>query len=116
MIQNVQKPYEFLVRWTDGVISGAHVGFVEQLIDDGKVLSQTPLPVQPVSLAGETGFPLATVLGQLQIDALAAMEAAKESEAKAKTAEADAKAMLSSVQDALLKANQRIAELEAQPA
>jgi len=93
MIERVQKPYEFLVRWTDGTVSGAHIGFVEQLIDNGKVLSQTPLPVQPVSLAGGAGFPLETVLSQLHISALAAVE---------------------ETQTELVAAKARIAELEKQ--
>lgn len=88
MIERVQKPYEFLVRWTDGVVSGAHIGFVEQLIDNGQVLSQTPLPVQAVSLSGQAGFPLDTVLGQLHIDALAALETANKRIAELEAANA----------------------------
>lgn len=63
-----RTPYEFLVRWDEnGTIKGSHVGWLDTVLKDGVVLTQTPTNVEAVGV-GE--FPLADVLSQLQIDAL----------------------------------------------
>lgn len=69
-------PYELLFRWNDGALAGAHVQFVETIRKDGAVISQQVGHAQPISMAGEAGFPLADVLSTVQADALAAKDAA----------------------------------------
>lgn len=87
-ITKSKTPNEFLVRWSDsGVIQGAHIVFRESVIEDGEELSSKMLPAQPVSLAGEAGFPLADVLNILQADALATIDA---KDAEIATLKADA--------------------------
>lgn len=84
-ITKTQTPYEFLVRWKDGKIAGAHVKFLEKVIDDdGSVLSEKEGNALPVSLAGEAGYPLADVLNFAQTTALATAESATADAAKAK--------------------------------
>ena len=96
-ITKSKTPNEFLVRWSDaGVIQGAHIVFREAITEDGAELSSKMLPAQPVSLAGEAGFPLADVLDILQSDALGTIDAKDAEIAKLKAdhekAIADAKA------------------------
>lgn len=67
-------PYELLFRWNDGALAGAHIQFVETIRKDGSVISQQVGHAQPVSMAGETGFPLADVLSTVQADAVAARD------------------------------------------
>jgi len=73
MIETVKRPYEFLVRWREGLISGAHVGFEVTTLEDGKVLSTTPLAVIPVNVGQGVGFPLADILAQIQVDAIVSL-------------------------------------------
>ena len=72
-----KTPYELLVRWRDGIISGAHVGFITTLRRDGVLIMETPENVQPVAIGSTAGFPLSDILSQVQIDAIIAMEAAR---------------------------------------
>jgi hypothetical protein len=74
-MQTVSRPYEFLVRWgLDGKLSGAHI-IHRYVIEDGGVLRDGGVtPARPVATAGEVGFPLADILQQLQIDALAKID------------------------------------------
>lgn len=76
MIETVKRPYELLVRWREGKISGAHVGFELTATEGGKVLSTTPLAVMAVDVGQGLGFPLADILGQVHIDAVVQMDAA----------------------------------------
>ena len=70
------KPYEFLVRWNaSGTLAGAHVSFRTITTKDGVVIADDPDAVQTVSVGGSAGFPLATILSQLQIDALTHVDA-----------------------------------------
>lgn len=69
-------PYELLFRWNDGALAGAHIQFVETIRKDGAVISQQVGHAQPVSMAGEAGFPLADVLSTVQADAVAARDSA----------------------------------------
>ena len=69
-------PYELLFRWNDGALAGAHIQFVETIRKDGVVISQQVGHAQPVSMSGETGFPLADVLSTVQADAVAARDSA----------------------------------------
>lgn len=111
MIETVKRPYEFLVRWRDGVISGAHVGFEVTTTENGQVLSTTPLPVVAV---GDGGFPLADILGQIQIDALKDREAAKAAQAVADANAATAQAEAKAKADECTVHEQTIADLRAQ--
>ena len=95
-------PYEFLARWTNGTLAGAHVRFLETITDDGVVLSQKEGNAIPVALAGGAGFPLSEILSTLQADAIAERDAA--------TAAKDAAVAALAAKDA------EIAALEAQVA
>lgn len=71
-ITKTQQPYEFLARWRNGVLAGAHIQLLTKVVDDdGTTLVEKLEPAMKVSLAGEAGFPLADVLTALQISALA---------------------------------------------
>lgn len=75
-------PYEFLVRWRGGKLSGAHIQYIEHYPDGHFNL----LPPQPVEEGGK--FPLATILGDLHIAALAKIQKL-EDELKAAKAKLD---------------------------
>ena len=77
-ITKTTQPYEFLVRWRDGAISGAHIRFLETILEDGVVLAQKEGNAMPVSLSGEVGYPLADVLTAVQQSALVELEKVKE--------------------------------------
>jgi len=72
-----QTPYEFLVRWDNGVVVGAHIRFLERLVEDGAVISEKEGHAKPVSLAGEAGFPIADILSLVQTNALADLATAQ---------------------------------------
>ena len=82
-ITKTTQPYEFLVRWRDGAISGAHIRFLDTILEDGVVLAQKEGNAMPVSLSGEVGYPLADVLTAVQQSALVELEKAKEALATA---------------------------------
>ena len=66
-----RKPYEFLIRWDkNGIIQGAHIAFLDTVLKDGEIVTQTQSSVESVAIGEQVGFPLADVLSQLQIDAL----------------------------------------------
>jgi len=66
-----RTPYEFLIRWdNNGVIQGAHIAFLDTVLKDGEIVTQTQSSVESVAIGEQVGFPLADVLSQLQIDAL----------------------------------------------
>lgn len=89
MLEKKTLPYEFLARWTDGKLAGAHVGFITQIVEDGVVLSQTVGDVMPVDVGSGKGYPLQDIMDQLHIDALTEVDALK-AEVAAKQAELDA--------------------------
>jgi hypothetical protein len=71
-----KQPYELLIRWDkDGKIAGAHVQWRYVIRDPeqpGQIVGETVTGAEPVSLDGEAaGFPLADILDQVAIDALA---------------------------------------------
>jgi hypothetical protein len=91
MITKTQTPHEFLIRWDDaGKLSGAHIAFREAITDDGVEIASKFGDPLPVSMAGESGFPLADVLGMINVSALADGEA-KAAQIKQITADNDAK-------------------------
>jgi hypothetical protein len=64
-----RTPNEFLVRWnSEGVIQGAHVGWLDTVLKDGVVLSQSETNVESVAVGLTEGFPLTDILTQLQVD------------------------------------------------
>jgi hypothetical protein len=66
-----RTPNEFLVRWNnEGVIQGAHVGWLDTVLKDGVVLSQTETNVESVAIGLSEGFPLTDILTQLQVDCI----------------------------------------------
>jgi hypothetical protein len=108
-ITEQRKPYEFLVRWDEltGSLKGAHIQFYDALLRDGARISGQPSRAYGV---GEgMAFPLADILTQVQIDALAELDVRA---ATISTRDATI-ATLTSERDA---AQARIAELEAQVA
>lgn len=76
-IIKTSAPYEFLVRWKDGAIAGAHVRYLETIKDGDTVVSVKEGDPMPVSLAGGAGFPLADILTPLQTQALADLATAQ---------------------------------------
>jgi hypothetical protein len=66
-----RTPNEFLVRWNkEGVIQGAHVGWLDTVLKDGVLLSQTETNVESVAIGLSDGFPLTDILTQLQVDCI----------------------------------------------
>jgi hypothetical protein len=64
-----RTPNEFLVRWNnEGAIQGAHVGWLDTVLKDGVILSQTETNVESVAVGLSDGFPLTDILTQLQVD------------------------------------------------
>lgn len=105
-ITKTQQPYEFLVRFDkDGKLAGAHIQFRTFVIDeDGTtVLSEKVGDAQPVEMAGQTGFPLADVLADVQAAALAKCD---ELQVALTTSEGRTRAL----QDELNKANAALTE------
>src|ERR1035437_3830799 len=91
-LTKTQSPYEFLVRWKDGKIAGAHVKFLERVIDhDGvTVLSEIEGMAQPVSMAGEVGYPIADIFAAIHTDSVATAQAAVTAVADAMTKQGEA--------------------------
>jgi hypothetical protein len=66
-----RTPNEFLVRWNkEGLIQGAHVGWLDTVLKDGVVISQTETNVESVAIGLSEGFPLTDILTQLQVDCI----------------------------------------------
>jgi hypothetical protein len=64
-----RTPNEFLVRWNnEGLIQGAHVGWLDTVLKDGVILSQSETNVESVAVGLSEGFPLTDILTQLQVD------------------------------------------------
>ena len=92
-IIKTQTPYEFLVRWTNGAIAGAHIRYLERLVEDGVTITEKEGEAKPVSLAGESGFPIADILSIVQVNAFADLAVAQAAlvTAQAKVTELQAK-------------------------
>jgi len=71
-LKKIAEPYEFLVRWHDGKIVGAHVGMIEYIKDGEEIISHKVLPVQPIDK--DTEFPLSELLTNMQKMALVTLE------------------------------------------
>ena len=98
-ITKQSMPYEFLARWdhVSGAFKGAHIQFYEGLYENGTLL--TGNPGKAMGVGPGLAFPLADILSQMQIDALATVGA-----------QASTITMLTAERDAALT---RITELEA---
>lgn len=88
-IEKRTRPYELLVRWGPAGIAGAHVQFLEEIVEDGTVLNAKIGDALPVSMAGETGFPLQDVLSQQLIDTHSTIDTLRSDLAQAKQARFD---------------------------
>lgn len=113
-ITKQSKPYEFLARWdhVTGALKGAHTQRFDGVYEDGVLLSGQP--GKAMGVGEDLAFPLADILSQLQIDALAAVDAhlATIAERDATIAtHAPALQALTAERDSALT---RVAELEAQ--
>ena len=86
-INETKQPYELLIRWNNGVITGAHVKYKTILDRDGVVFQETEGPALPV---GTEEYPLSDILTQMQIDALVSIDSLTAELTQAKT-DADAK-------------------------
>ena len=76
-------PNELLVRWTEeGVLSGAHVKYMEVVREDGRIISGTQGNAIPISAAGD--FPFQQFLPDIQAGAIASAERAWAETAAAK--------------------------------
>lgn len=98
MITTTKHPYEFLVRWRDGKLSGAHVGFELTTTEDGTALSTTALPVMAVDIGQGAGFPLADILSQVHVDALTDRDAAQAAQVESEAACAQHEATIADLQ------------------
>lgn len=94
MLTKTKQPYEFLIRWTDGKISGAHIKFLETVFEDGVMLAQKETNAEPVELAIEAGFPMADVWAMVSAGAASVGQKALTdiADANAKKLEAEAAA------------------------
>lgn len=70
-IETVIEPYELLVRWKNGAITGAHMIHAVRTIQDGVTIATTELPPQSVVDASGDGSLVDEVLGIVQTSALA---------------------------------------------
>ena len=92
MITKTKTPYEFLIRWTDGKISGAHIKFLETVTEDGVTLAQKETNAEPVELAIEAGFPMADVWAMVSAGAASVGQQALTDIATANSKKAEAEA------------------------
>lgn len=92
----MKRPYEFLIRWdlATGRVQGAHVGFGNVFVEDGSTHIGSIEPVQPVALGTERGFPLAEIIGHVNVTALKQCEALAQELADVRAANAQAVAAL----------------------
>lgn len=95
-LTTTEEPYEFLARFRNGKLVGAHVQNILVTKDGDKMISETILDAKPV---GAKGFPLADILD-------ATTQAALKTNAEQKQTIADKDTDISSL-------NERIAELDA---
>lgn len=86
----VTRPYELLVRWREGKISGAHVCFEDAIFEDGKETGTIPSHAMAVDIGSGKGFPLADILAQVNIDVLVSRDVALAEKRAAEGAAAEA--------------------------
>ncbi|MGY0794331.1 hypothetical protein ACW7BJ_33705 [Azospirillum argentinense] len=89
-MQTTKTPYELLVRWDQsGALQGAHVQYRYVIRDGDDVIGETIGQALPLTLGVADGFPLGDLLSQVQIDALTAAVAERDT-ALARVAELEA--------------------------
>ena len=114
MITKTSTPYEFLIRWTDGKISGAHIKFLETITEDGVTLAQKETNAEPVELAIEAGFPMADVWAMVSAGAAQVGQKALTDIADANTKKLEAEAAAAKeVEDAKAREAAALAAKEA---
>lgn len=113
-ITKTQSPYEFLVRWNNGVLSGAHIRFLETIADGAEIISQKEGNAQPVSMAGEAGFPLSDILTAMQAQALVERDAAVADKIAAETQVTTLTTEKSTLQDQLTAKTNELTAAQAQ--
>lgn len=81
-------PYEFFARWdeTTGALKGFHFKTITSILEDGKVISAVESDALTPALAAAAGFPLATIIDNLND---AALSSVRELEAETATLKAD---------------------------
>lgn len=95
----MKKPYEFLIRWDPltGEVKGAHVGFANVFVEDGVAQLGQIDPVVPVAVGTQQGFPLAAILKEINVSALAKVDQLKD---EIKATQDDANARIGAMADA----------------
>lgn len=93
-IETTKQPYEFLARWDKGgKLVGAHVQWRYVIRDGDKIIGESVTGAKAVTLKdGTPGFPLADILSDMHIAALAGLN-----EATAKIAELEDLALQANV-------------------
>lgn len=109
-ITKQSTPYEFLARWDHitGTYKGAHTQRFDGIFDDGVLISGQP--GKAMGVGEDRAFPLADIMSQIQIEALAA-NAALQATVTAHEATIAGHAEVVAARDQALA---RVAELEAQ--
>ena len=60
-LEKIRTPYEFLVRFENGNVKGAHIGWVDKYIDNGVEVAQN-ISVEAVAMGETQGFPLDSII------------------------------------------------------
>jgi hypothetical protein len=93
-MEKQKLPYELLVRWDEaGKLKGAHVQFRTIYRDGDEIISDKIEHAEPIAVAGNKGFPISDVLGDVEAAALASVNQAT----------ADAEATVAAVNEAAAK-------------
>ena len=83
------EPYEFLVRWRNGVVSGYHFKTLAKVIDDdGTVIHEAEGDAMSAEMAQAIGYDLTGIIGAVNLGALTACDMHK-AECEAACAERD---------------------------
>lgn len=114
-MQTTKQPYEFLARWDhEGKLCGAQVQWRYIITDDsGATIAETVSAVESVAVTGNDGFPLADVLQQVQLGAVAATDTANAQRDQARVELQTVQSQLQAVtaeRDALKAASQKVPE------
>lgn len=76
-IQQVQTPYELLIRWGDnGALQGGQIQFLTRILDGtGNLLSSGVSDPQSVAVAGQNGLVLTDLMSEALVAALTQIDA-----------------------------------------
>lgn len=117
-LTKTKTPYEVLIRWNpeSGEMVGAHVVWVTRIFENGDRISEIVEPAQAVAVAGAAGFPLADILEQVHVDALARIDTVEGEKTDMKAA-ADAEAARAiTAETSLAKVTKELDAMKASPA